>query len=101
MALPEQPLSSFRQFWPHYLAEHRHPLNRWLHFSGTLLLFPLAWLGFRDAALWFLLMPICGYGFAWAGHFLVEHNRPATFRYPLWSLLADFKMFFLMLTGKL
>ncbi len=101
MSLPEQPCHSFSEFWPFYLAEHQHPINRWLHFIGTALLFPVLALGFTHSFLWWLALPFIGYGFAWTGHFLVEHNRPATFRYPLWSLLGDFRMFALMLTGKL
>ncbi len=101
MSLPEQPLQSFAEFWPYYLAEHQHPVNRWLHFAGTALLFPFLVLGLFHTYWWWLVLPLIGYGFAWTGHFFVEHNRPATFRYPLWSLLADFRMFFLMLAGKL
>ncbi|TAK93078.1 MAG: DUF962 domain-containing protein [Aquabacterium sp.] len=41
------------------------------------------------------------YGFAWVGHFRFERNRPATFTYPLYSLMGDWVMFWQTLTGKL
>lgn len=95
---------SFQEFWPFYLGEHSNGLNRWLHFTGTSLviaLFVLALVMGGDW-LWLLaILPICGYGFAWVGHFIIEHNRPATFKHPLWSLIGDFKMWWLMLTGRL
>ena len=37
---------------------------------------------------------IAGYGFAWTGHFYFEHNRPATFLYPAYSLAGDFRLWF-------
>lgn len=93
---------SFAEFWPYYLSEHANPTNRRLHFVGTTLvnLVLVATVVTMDARL-LLAAPVCGYGFAWAGHFLVEHNRPATFRHPLWSLMGDYKMYGLMCTGKL
>ena len=50
---------------------------------------------------WILAGVVWAYAFAWIGHFKIEHNRPATFTYPLWSLLGDFKMMAMMATGKL
>ncbi|MBO9667191.1 MAG: DUF962 domain-containing protein [Bdellovibrio sp.] len=95
-------MNSFKEFWPFYLQEHSHPTNRRLHFVGTLLVhFIIIYALVNELwiALW--LLPAIGYGFAWVGHFIIEKNRPATFKHPLWSLIGDFKMFYLMCTGKL
>ena len=92
----------FKDFYPYYLHEHRHPTCRLLHFIGSWLV-----LGFLITALvthcwWFLIgMPMAGYGFAWVGHFGFEKNRPATFRYPFYSLMGDWVMFKDILSGKL
>ncbi len=94
-------LKTFEEFWPHYLGEHRHPLNRALHFAGTSLVYVIAAMAIFRAPRFFFLAPVVGYGFAWVGHFLVERNRPATFTYPLWSLRGDFRMHARMLTGRL
>lgn len=93
---------SYGAFWPRYLQEHAKPGTRRLHFAGTALTFvPLA--GALVTQNWWLLalMPLCGYGFAWAAHALVERNKPATFTHPLWSLISDYRMFFLWLLGRL
>lgn len=98
---PNDP-KTFREFWPYYLGEHRLPSNRLLHYLGTalsLLLLGVLLLNQRWHLLPFVLL--AGYGFAWVGHFIIEKNKPATFKYPLWSLLADYKMFFFAITGKL
>ena len=93
---------SFREFYPFYLREHANRTCRRLHFVGTglviatlvVVLFTTSW-----QLLW--LIPLLGYGFAWVGHFFFEHNKPATFKYPLFSLLGDFVMFKDILTGKI
>ena len=88
-------MSSYREFWPHYLREHAGVRTRALHYVGTaLVLVAAVALLLTGNGWWALAMPIGGYGFAWFAHFFVEHNRPATFTYPFWSLISDFRMFF-------
>jgi hypothetical protein len=93
---------SFDEFWPYYLSEHANVLNRRLHFVGTTLvnLIVLAALVAMEPR-WLLACPVAGYGFAWVGHFIVEKNRPATFKHPLWSLMGDYRMYGQMLRGRL
>jgi hypothetical protein len=93
---------NFDSFWLFYLREHSRPRTRALHYAGTALVLLIAAAAIATGTWWLLaLMPIAGYGFAWAAHMKVEQNRPATFTHPLWSLLSDFRMFFLWLTGRL
>ncbi|MCW3150768.1 DUF962 domain-containing protein [Stutzerimonas stutzeri] len=94
--------SYFAEFYPFYLQEHRNRTCRRLHFIGSsLVLAILAYVLFSQQWLWLLALPVVGYGFAWIGHFVFEKNRPATFRYPLYSFLGDWVMFKEMLTGRL
>ena len=95
-------IQTFAAFWPYYLGEHKSPLCRHLHFLGTTLAVSQLVLAIVTLTPLFLLGALLsGYFWAWIGHFFVEKNRPATFTYPLWSLAADFKMWALMLRGKL
>lgn len=94
--------TSFAQFYPFYLSQHRHRLCRRWHFIGSSLVIAvllLAWLTGRWRWLW--LVPLAGYGCAWVGHYVYERNRPATFQHPLYSLLGDWVMYGQMLRGKL
>lgn len=94
--------TSFAEFWPFYLREHSRPFTRALHYLGTTLVVGLAIAAVLSGRWWlFAALPLAGYFFAWLAHFAVEKNRPATFTYPLWSLLADFKMWWLWLTGRI
>ena len=97
-----QRYSSFRDFWPFYLREHSRPRTRAFHYAGTSLVVIVALAALVTGNLWLLLaMPVAGYAFAWASHAMIERNRPATFTYPLWSLAADFRMWWLWLTGRI
>ena len=95
-------MKSFEEFWPHYVAEHSQPATRTLHAIGTTVGLACA-VAFIARKKWKLL-PLAfipGYGAAWASHFLIEKNRPATFEHPLWSFMGDYKMIGLMLTGRM
>ena len=94
--------ASFAQFYPFYLSEHAARGTRRLHFVGSALaLFCLVMLVLTGEVLWLAAGLVCGYGFAWGAHMLVEKNRPATFRHPLYSFMGDWVMFWQMLTGKI
>ena len=100
--LTNQPIESYKDFWPYYLREHAKPETRAIHYAGTgvAILSFIAWLATGIG--WFGLGALAGgYGFAWVGHFFVEKNRPATFTYPLWSLVSDFRMARAWATGRL
>lgn len=93
--------SSFAAFYPYYLAEHAHPQCRTLHFVGSWLVLAVIAVAIFSAQ-WTLLwlLPLIGYGFAWLGHFVFEKNRPATFRFPFYSLMGDWVMFWDICMGR-
>jgi hypothetical protein len=92
----------FAEFYPVYLSEHADRTSRRLHFIGSSLAL-LCLVGFLATLnpLWLPAALVCGYGFAWVGHFFFEHNQPATFRQPLYSLMGDWKMYWQTLTGRI
>lgn len=93
--------SSFEEFWPYYLEQHRHPVCRGLHLAGLLAALVCLGLGIAGSPYWLLGAPVSGYGLAWLGHLAFERNRPATFGHPFWSLRGDFRMIARMLSGRL
>jgi len=94
-------IKSYSEFYKFYLSEHKHQTSRILHFIGTFLVFILIFLAITGAWSWeWIFIPIVGYGFAWIGHAFFEKNKPATLKYPLWSLMSDFKLFFDIFLGK-
>ncbi len=93
---------SFEEFYPFYLSQHKNRTCRRLHFIGSFLVLAILVYGlithnFKS----FWLLPIVGYGFAWLGHFFFERNKPATFDYPLYSLIGDGVMFKDIVIGKI
>ena len=98
----EQRYKSFSEFWPFYISEHSRRGTRILHLIGTMTGIVLAVYVIMIGKWWlFPLAFVPGYGGAWLGHFLIEKNKPATFQYPLWSFIGDYKMIGLMITGRI
>ena len=93
--------ASFREFYPYYLEQHTNPGSRRLHVCGTLLAVLIAAAALlSNHLLWLIAAPLAGYVPAWVGHLLFQHNLPATFRHPLYSLRGDFVMLAEVLTGR-
>ncbi|GIU07460.1 membrane protein [Shewanella morhuae] len=85
---------SFTDFYPFYLSQHQNPICRQLHFAGSGIVLLLVAITIFTQTWWLCwFVPLVGYGFAWIGHFVFERNRPATFQYPFYSLMADWVMF--------
>ena len=95
-------IKTYAEFWPHYLREHAQPATRAWHYVGTALAIGVLAAVILSGNWMFLpLALVSGYFFAWVSHGLIEKNKPATFTYPLWSLISDFKMLFCFLTGRM
>ena len=93
---------SFSEFYPFYLEQHTNRNCRRLHFIGSSLVLLILAFTFYFNSWWYLLLaPIAGYGFAWVGHLVFEKNKPATFTYPIYSLIGDWVMFKDILFGKI
>ena len=92
--MTERTMRTFEEFWPFYVREHSKPLTRWLHYAGTNNL--IGWLllaVMRRSFKLFIVAVVSAYAFAWFGHFVVERNIPATFKYPLKASLGDLLMY--------
>ena len=99
---PTERYQSFAEFYPYYLQEHSNDVCRRLHYVGSLLVLGiLGYALFTQQWLWLLALPFAGYGFAWVGHFVFEKNKPATFKYPLYSFMGDWVMLKDAFTGRI
>ena len=95
-------IATYSEFWPYYLREHSKASTRGWHYVGTgASLIMLGALIITGNWMFLPFIFISGYFFAWMSHGLIEKNKPATFTYPLWSLVSDFKMLFCALTGQM
>ena len=97
----EQNFRTFADFYPFYLSEHTNRVSRRLHFVGTNISIALLITALVTQTWWLVLTAVVqGYAFAWVGHFFFEHNKPATFKYPLLSFIGDWRMWWEIIIGK-
>ena len=97
-----QSYKNLDEFYPYYLSEHSNRICRRLHFIGTTLGIGLCAIGLATQIWWLVAVAfVQGYAWAWVGHYVFEHNKPATFKYPWLSYRGDFRMWYQMLTGKI
>jgi hypothetical protein len=98
----EKRYRSFGDFYPFYLSEHANKVSRRLHFAGTSVALALLIVSVATQKWWLIAVALLqGYAFAWVGHFFFEHNKPATFKYPGFSLMGDWRLWWEIVTGKL
>jgi len=91
---------TFGDFYPFYLSEHANRASRRLHFAGTSMAAALILITLFTRRWWVLAFAAAqGYCLAWVGHFFFEHNRPATFRHPWYSLMGDWRLWWDILRG--
>jgi hypothetical protein len=93
---------TYEEFWPYYVSQHLHPMTRAMHVLGTTLaiLAIVAAVVFL-APLLLVAVPVLGYGFAFASHFVWEKNKPASFGHPIWSFRADLRQLWKAYSGLL
>src|SRR5215475_13350838 len=95
-------INDFHEFWPYYVAAHSRPMTRLIHLAATASSWIIILLAVMTRNWWLLIsIPFVAYALAWYSHFFIEHNRPATFGHPFYSLAADYKMAAFMLTGQM
>jgi hypothetical protein len=94
-------IRNFADFWPCYVRAHAKARTRTLHAAGSILAVIMLGIAFAVSLWWLVAVPVVGYALAWYAHFFVEHNKPATFGHPFYSLIADYRMLFLMMAGRM
>lgn len=94
-------IKTYKEFYQLYLKEHSQAITRIFHFVGIFLVFVVIFYVIysgKERFLWYC--PIFGLGLAWLSDAIFEKKWPSTSRYPLWSLISDFRLFFELLIGK-
>jgi hypothetical protein len=100
--MTDKKYQSFKEFYPFYLSEHSNKTCRVLHVIGSsLVILIIIYSLISEKYKLLIIIPFVGYGFAWIGHYVFEKNTPATFKYPAYSFIGDWVMWWQFLTRKL
>ena len=100
--MPNKKFKSFKEFYPFYLSEHKKAKTKLFHVIGsTMVILLLSCFIIKQKWIYLYFTPIAGYGFAWFSHFFYEKNKPATFKFPIYSFIGDWVMFKEIITGKI
>jgi hypothetical protein len=87
--------SSFDRLVARYKADHRHPVNHFLHLGVGWPIMAAAVLLVPFRPLRSLGLFVASYAIMWFGHFVFERNLPTIFRYPstpfviAWSVIRQ------------
>ena len=81
------PIKNYNEFYRFYLTEHRNINSRRLHAVGSSLGIYFWAKAIRQRKAKYLAYGLLsGYTCAWVGHFFHEHNKPASFKQPLYPM---------------
>ena len=98
----ELPIQDYSTFYRFYLTEHRNINSRRLHAVGSSLGIYFWTKAIRQRKAKYLAYGLLsGYACAWVGHFFHEHNKPASFKQPLYSFISDWRMLSDIVRGRL
>ena len=95
-------IKNYNEFYRFYLTEHRNINSRRLHAVGSSLGIYFWAKAIRQRKAKYLAYGLLsGYACAWVGHFFHEHNKPASFKQPLYSFISDWRMLSDIVRGRL
>ena len=96
------PIKNYNEFYRFYLTEHRNINSRRLHAVGSSLGIYFWAKAIRQRKAKYLAYGLLScYACAWVGHFFHEHNKPASFKQPLYSFISDWRMLSDIVRGRL
>ena len=96
------PIKNYNEFYRFYLTEHRNINSRRLHAVGSSLGIYFWSKAIRQRKAKYLTYGlVSGYACAWVGHFFFEHNKPASFKQPFYSVISDWRMLSDIVRGRL